>query len=195
MKLLETKDKYLFNIVAHFPKWIKPNHLTLARLILLGPIIYFLLEKKYVWFLIIYLAAWLTDLLDGPLARLRKQTSAWGVFLDPLADRLLFFIPLIIIGPEKIEPFIFWLLIISEMAIYLLALFFSGLLKILKLKFEFGSNIFGKLKAQTQLLIIFLLILALFLNQKIILDLIQVLIYLALGFLCLSLIAAVAKVR
>ena len=38
---------------------------------------------------IIFTIAGLTDLLDGYLARKLNQTSAFGAFLDPVADKLI----------------------------------------------------------------------------------------------------------
>ncbi len=53
----------------------------------------FLNEQKYPalknWTLAIFAFAILTDLLDGAVARYRKERTRLGSFLDPLADKLL----------------------------------------------------------------------------------------------------------
>jgi CDP-diacylglycerol--glycerol-3-phosphate 3-phosphatidyltransferase len=71
--------------------WNLPNSLTLLR-ILLVPffVISFYWEfpfHLYVTAIIFFLAA-VTDWLDGYLARSLKQTSAFGAFLDPVADKV-----------------------------------------------------------------------------------------------------------
>ncbi len=182
-------------IIQYFPKWIKPNHLTILRLILLAPLVWLLLEKHYIWFVIIFLIAWLTDLLDGALARQRKQITAWGVFLDPLADKLLFFIPLALIGYGLINEFLFWVMIISETFIFALSWTFVGLLNLMKMKFQFTSNYFGKSKAVVQLIIIVVLITSLFIENNLIIKSAEILIGVALFLLSLSLVRALSKVR
>ena len=70
-----------------------PNKLTLLRVILIP----FFLVMMYVdaiplhflWALVIFVAASLTDMLDGKIARARGLVTNFGKFLDPLADKVL----------------------------------------------------------------------------------------------------------
>lgn len=70
-----------------------PNKLTLLRVILIP----FFLVMMYVdaiplhflWALVIFVAASLTDMLDGKIARARGMVTNFGKFLDPLADKVL----------------------------------------------------------------------------------------------------------
>src|SRR5271156_2055867 len=67
-----------------------PNGLTLFRIFLIPVLVTVLLTKEHVLFAAsIFLAASLTDLLDGYLARKRGQITTLGVLLDPVADKLL----------------------------------------------------------------------------------------------------------
>ena len=67
-----------------------PNWITLARLLLIVPMVYFLeVAGGDRWALAFFLAASLTDWVDGYLARKLKQTSVLGALLDPLADKIL----------------------------------------------------------------------------------------------------------
>jgi CDP-diacylglycerol--glycerol-3-phosphate 3-phosphatidyltransferase len=69
-----------------------PNLLTMGRIALVPLILVFIdnysPSRSFIACLI-YLAASLTDSLDGWLARRRKQVSLLGKFLDPLADKLM----------------------------------------------------------------------------------------------------------
>ena len=69
-----------------------PNILTIIR-ILLVPIFVLLinseLENSYFFALLIFLLASITDYLDGKLARKFQVVSKFGVFMDPLADKIL----------------------------------------------------------------------------------------------------------
>lgn len=78
-----------------------PNFLSLLRIILVPVIVIFLIQDEYAKALIVFAIAGLTDALDGTLARLMKQQTELGAFLDPLADKLLLstsFITLAILG-------------------------------------------------------------------------------------------------
>jgi len=69
-----------------------PMILTLSRLAIL-PLFFILMILPFSWAsygaLIVFVAAALTDFLDGFLARKLGQTSDLGAFLDPVADKLL----------------------------------------------------------------------------------------------------------
>ncbi len=70
-----------------------PNKLTLLRVILVPFFIFFLLTDivplSAVWALVIFIAASITDFLDGHIARSRNLITNFGKFLDPLADKVL----------------------------------------------------------------------------------------------------------
>ena len=69
-----------------------PNLLTMGRIACIPLVLYFIDNyspvRSFVAMLI-YVAAAVTDFLDGYLARKRKQISVLGKFLDPLADKLI----------------------------------------------------------------------------------------------------------
>ena len=66
-----------------------PNLLTLFRMALIpvGVVLYFM-PIAGVYVTAVFLLAGLTDWLDGYLARRLEQTSQFGEFLDPVADKL-----------------------------------------------------------------------------------------------------------
>ncbi len=54
--------------------------------------------------IVIFLIASLTDILDGHLARARKQVSKIGALLDPIADKLLVSAALIVLVEKSLAP-------------------------------------------------------------------------------------------
>ena len=79
-------------------QWTLPNILTLAR-ICLTPVIALLPFIAGYWpkviAFVIFLAAAISDVVDGYLARRRNEVSELGQLLDPIADKLLLFATLI----------------------------------------------------------------------------------------------------
>jgi len=77
-----------------------PNILSLLRIALIPVLIgcYFLpSETASIWATIVFAIASLTDWLDGYLARKWDQTSAFGAFIDPVADKLIVAIALVLV--------------------------------------------------------------------------------------------------
>lgn len=68
------------------------NKLTLSRMIMIPFFIAsFYLPTQY-WYLVasfLFILAFVTDLLDGSIARSRNMITDFGKFMDPIADKLL----------------------------------------------------------------------------------------------------------
>ncbi|HEX8370453.1 MAG TPA: CDP-diacylglycerol--glycerol-3-phosphate 3-phosphatidyltransferase [Pyrinomonadaceae bacterium] len=90
-----------------------PNYLTLARIVLVPLLVVILLTpfadqwfgiSSYALAIAIFLAASVTDILDGHLARRRNQVSNFGKLLDPIADKLLVSAALIVLVEKHLAP-------------------------------------------------------------------------------------------
>jgi cardiolipin synthase len=66
-----------------------PNLLTLMRICLAPFLVAAILENHFEIGFILFVVAGLTDALDGTLARVLKQRTVLGQYLDPVADKLL----------------------------------------------------------------------------------------------------------
>jgi CDP-diacylglycerol--glycerol-3-phosphate 3-phosphatidyltransferase len=87
-----------------------PNAITLLRVVLIPFYIDLMIYGYYDQALAVFLAACVTDALDGLIARLTKTQTELGAFLDPMADKLLIisaFVTLVLIGRLPV-----WLVII-----------------------------------------------------------------------------------
>ena len=81
-------------------KWTLPNILTLLRITMIPVlVIVFYLPGKWMPLLCaaIFGLAAVTDWLDGFLARRLKQQSVFGAFLDPVADKLMVAVALVLL--------------------------------------------------------------------------------------------------
>jgi cardiolipin synthase len=65
------------------------NQLTLLRIVLVPAFVILVLYGRVGWALLTLLAAGITDLLDGLIARRSGQKTTLGAWLDPMADKLL----------------------------------------------------------------------------------------------------------
>lgn len=66
-----------------------PNLITTLRIILTPIFIIYLLDGKIESALVVFVVCGVSDGLDGLLARLLKQKSTLGAYLDPIADKLI----------------------------------------------------------------------------------------------------------
>lgn len=105
-----------------------PNFLTVLRLLAApGVVVMFLyFDRPYAdWFaLALFVGAAITDFLDGYLARAWRQESKLGAMLDPIADKAMVVIALLVItGFSGMNP---WILLPAT-AIIFREVFVSGL--------------------------------------------------------------------
>jgi CDP-diacylglycerol---glycerol-3-phosphate 3-phosphatidyltransferase len=132
-----------------------PNGLTLVRIFLV-PVLVAVLLTRYDMLLaaFIFLAASLTDLLDGYVARKTGQVTTLGVLLDPIADKLLISSAFISLVQLQFVPA--WMVVIiigREFAV-------TGLRSIASSQgFTIDASELGKIKMVTQVAAITLLIL------------------------------------
>jgi cardiolipin synthase len=66
-----------------------PNVLTLLRLVAIPIFLILLVDFQYWQALAVFVAAGITDALDGAIARLTHTKTTLGAYLDPAADKLL----------------------------------------------------------------------------------------------------------
>ncbi|HAN60508.1 MAG TPA: CDP-diacylglycerol--glycerol-3-phosphate 3-phosphatidyltransferase [Gammaproteobacteria bacterium] len=75
-----------------------PNLLTLFRMALIPVVVaLYFIPVAGVYVTAVFLLAGLTDWLDGYLARRLDQTSEFGAFLDPVADKLVVAVVLVLL--------------------------------------------------------------------------------------------------
>ena len=129
-----------------------PNILSISRILLLVPIIFFFEIGWYLFSTFVFIVAAITDFLDGYFARKNNQTSDIGALLDLLADKLFVSILLIWItyNFNNIAILISSILIVSrEVSISYLRLYFLSKSKEIK---EIKSDKVGKYKTATQMI-------------------------------------------
>tara|TARA_B100002019_G_scaffold31139_1_gene25171 strand:+ start:204 stop:731 length:528 start_codon:yes stop_codon:yes gene_type:complete len=129
-----------------------PNILSISRILLLIPIIFFFELGWYLFSTFVFVIAAITDFLDGYFARKNNQASDTGAFLDLLADKLFVSILLIWItyNFNNITILISSILIISrEISISYLRLYLLSMSREIK---EIKSDKIGKYKTASQMI-------------------------------------------
>ena len=140
-----------------------PNLLTWLRIVLIPLFVgIFYFEKSWVSVpnqnlvaTIIFTAAAITDWLDGWLARKLNQTSAFGAFLDPVADKLMVAAALIILVQlSRVDAIIALIIIGREITISALR---EWMAQIGQAK-SVAVSVLGKVKTASQMISIPLLL-------------------------------------
>jgi CDP-diacylglycerol--glycerol-3-phosphate 3-phosphatidyltransferase len=84
-----------------------PTYLTLLRIVLIPVLVilfYLPWEGAHVASALVFMVAGLTDWLDGYLARKLGLTTRFGAFLDPVADKLIVAVTLVLIVQADPSP-------------------------------------------------------------------------------------------
>lgn len=135
------------------PHMSLPNTLTLLRILLLFPFIamFYINHDWANWVAVaLYLAACITDYFDGHLARVRNETSDFGRFLDPIADKLLISVTVLMLaGTGRLDGY---MALIPAVLILCREIFISGLREHLSLeKVDIPVSRLGKWKTFFQM--------------------------------------------
>lgn len=141
-------------------RWNTPNVLTLLRIVLI-PVFVLVFYAPYAWSNLfsaaIFGLAALTDWLDGYLARRLKQSSVFGAFLDPVADKLMVAIALVVLvqqNPTVLFTIPAAIIVGREIVISALREWMSEI----GARTRVAVSVIGKIKTAAQMLAILLLI-------------------------------------
>ena len=131
-----------------------PNQLTLLRMIFLPFIVINFVNHHYVWALVLFVLAGISDGLDGLLARKLHQQTQLGQYLDPIADKLLMSTMFLVMSIEHraIVPWKYTVVVFSRDISILLV---SGVLFMIAGLKDFRPSIFGKANTFAQVAAIF----------------------------------------
>src|SRR5262249_27936276 len=124
-----------------------PNQLTAARAGLAVVLFAFIALHWWVWCLVVFTLAAITDYLDGYLARKQGITSTLGRNLDPLVDKILIcgaYVFLLPVTDSGLTPWIVTVVVARELTITVLRSFLEGQ------GAKFGADWLGKIKMWLQ---------------------------------------------
>jgi cardiolipin synthase len=124
-----------------------PNLLTLLRICIAPFLVDAILEGRFALSFGLFIAAGLTDALDGTLARVLKQRTMLGQYLDPVADKLLLSTIFLVLMHEHLIPIMVTVLVFGRDVGILLV---SAILYAAVGRREFKPSIFGKANTLAQ---------------------------------------------
>lgn len=125
-----------------------PNLLTLLRICMAPFLVAAILEDHYLLSFVLFVAAGLTDALDGALARILKQRSMLGHYLDPVADKLLLSTIFLVLLHKSLIPITVTVLVFGrDVGILLVAAILYAAVG----RREFYPSIFGKANTLAQI--------------------------------------------
>jgi len=81
-----------------------PNVLTVFRMVLIPIFVSLLFYQRFILALTVFVAAGITDGLDGLLARRFDQQSQLGTILDPIADKLMLVAAFVVLSMRGVFP-------------------------------------------------------------------------------------------
>jgi cardiolipin synthase (CMP-forming) len=122
--------------------------LTLMRICMAPFLVAAILEGHFLLSFVLFVAAGLTDALDGLLARLLKQRSVLGQYLDPVADKLLLSTLFLVLFYKGLLPGTVTVLVFGRDVGILLV---SAILYAAVGRREFHPSIFGKANTFAQI--------------------------------------------
>jgi cardiolipin synthase len=133
------------------------NQLTLMRLVFVPFIIINVVDGNYGWALGLFVAAGISDGLDGLLARRLRQQTLLGEYLDPIADKLLLSSLFLVLSFMVKIPWRFTILVFTRDVGILIV---SAVLYATVGLRDFRPSIFGKINTACQIGAVFFVLLS-----------------------------------
>jgi CDP-diacylglycerol---glycerol-3-phosphate 3-phosphatidyltransferase len=142
-----------YTFIPLVPSFVTPNMVTIFRILITPFVLVFLYFEQFSIGVPLFLLLAFSDVLDGSLARLRKQITDWGTFYDPVADKILIGSVVLLVVIKHVNVFFGVLIVVVEAVLTL-----GGMLRKAEGKVV-SANIFGKTKMVLQVIgVTFLLI-------------------------------------
>jgi cardiolipin synthase len=126
-----------------------PNFLTLLRLLAIPVFLILLMDARWAEALGVFVAAGVTDALDGAIARLTHTKTTLGAYLDPAADKLLLMAAFLALGFMQEVPR--WLVVVVLSRDVVLVLGYFLLFVMTQDAMEVRPSVAGKLSTFLQL--------------------------------------------
>ncbi len=133
------------------------NRLTILRIILIPPFIITILNHRSgsdglrFMALGIFSLAVFTDFLDGFIARVRKERTELGSYLDPIADKLLLATAFILLTISKSLPSSIPLWVPTAVIAHILILFFGTIILVRSGSLKMRPTLLGKCTTSFQM--------------------------------------------
>jgi cardiolipin synthase len=135
-----------------------PNILTLARILLLPFFAVTIIYREYKIALLVFILASVTDLLDGLIARIKKQVTYFGRILDPVADKFFLITSFVLMSAYGFIPDWLTIIVISKDVIVLTG---SIILYLVTNRLKIEPSFMGKITSASQFVLIGLILLSL----------------------------------
>ncbi len=153
-----------WTVIPLIPKWITPNQVTILRFLLTPFVVWGVAVGSYVWSIPFFLLVAFTDVIDGSLARIRKQVTPWGTMFDPMADKLLISLVAVIVIVASVGWWLTIIVIFMEIVIVI-----GGLAKH-KDEEPVSANNWGKAKMLCQVTGVTMLMVSMWLGMPVLID-------------------------
>lgn len=139
------------------PFWTAPNQITLLRLLFIPFVIIAVFDAHWRWALGLLIAAAFSDALDGLLARTLHQQTLLGLYLDPIADKMLLSSLFLVLSFVKKIPWKYTVLVFTrDIGIVLTAVVLYAAVGFR----DFRPSIFGKINTACQIATVWFVVLA-----------------------------------
>ncbi len=148
---------FLENTRARAQFWTAPNQITLLRLLFIPFVIIAVFDAHWRWALGLLIAAAFSDALDGLLARTLHQQTLLGLYLDPIADKMLLSSLFLVLSFVKKIPWKYTVLVFTrDIGIVLTAVVLYAAVGFR----DFRPSIFGKINTACQIATVWFVVLA-----------------------------------
>lgn len=121
------------------------NLISASRFLLTAVCAYLLITNSLIAAAVLVLIIWISDMLDGYMARSRNEITELGKIIDPIADKTAIFVISLVMVFKEFIPLWFFIIIIARDIIILT----GGLFLKTRTKVVLQSNFIGKVAAFT----------------------------------------------